>query len=977
MAAPDLIHDFPRSRTELGAHDAFLVTDRSAYYIVEQGHVDLFAVVENQNGHILNRRPFVARIAKGKAFFGAPVLSDAETGDGYAFVFLAVPSRDAVVIRDKRERLVAPDALDLSVIVLIDDWVTSTSWFMAEQEMVPPRNTVLLEADPDVPHGSRSTVSAHHLEVLWVRTDRPTRLMNIPGMEVASEVAFPLSEYLWLALPEDTRISAVHTPGIIRAGKLWESLDRHSIHVLQSASRVWRANQTREEVLRVGEHEYRSQVRGQLVGTLGGLLGNSVRPTGEQARGPSSALQAVAAIVAEAAGAQQAEFSDTPANGDLYDTLREIVSPSGIRVRRIELSKGWERRDGPSFVGVVPGKDARPVAVVNRGRSIFEMIDPVSGTTTPVNRNLANLLDAQGVQLYPPLAHGVDSGMAALLQAVRGRGRDILGVLLMGALGAVVALLTPILTGQLLAEIIPRVDVPMWTAALAALVLGAFATVGISIVGALCLLRIEARIDETLQTAIWNRLLALPLPFFGRYLAGDLADRANGVSLIRQMLTGAASASLVSGVFSIFSFLLLFYYSAELALWTGALVLTLAGASWFFATRQLRHQRAALSAQGKIDGLVFQLIVGLAKIRQANVELNALQQWSEKYARQRREHLSARKWAAGQVAFNALFLPASHVLISALIWYSLIEGVDGNGFSLADFLSFNAAFGQFVASATGLTATLTTIVAVLPLFERVLPIIEEQPESTGGTALQNVLGRIECEYVSFRYPSSTRDTLQNVSFDVRPGEYVAFLGPSGAGKSTLYRLLLGFERPTAGSVLMDGHDLLSLDLRSMRRHFGVVLQNGQLLPNDIYSIIAGDSPLSEQEAFEAARAVGLDEDIEALPMGMKTVLSDSGTGLSGGQKQRLLVARALARKPRVLLFDEATSMLDNRTQDTIRTTLRGLSITRILIAHRLSTVVDTDRIYVMQDGKIVETGHYKDLMKKEGILAEMASRQIV
>ena len=977
MAEPNRIHDFPRSRTELGAHDAFLVTDRSAYYIVEQGHVDLFAVVENEDGHILNRRPFIARITKDKAFFGAPVLSDPAIGDGFAFVFLAVPSRGAVVVRDQRERLVGPDAFDLNAVVLIDDWVTSTSWFMAEQEVPPPRDTVLLEADPDVPYGSRSTVSAHHLEVLWVRTDRSTRLIDDPGMEVTSEVTFPLSEYLWLALPEDTRISAVHTPGIVRAGELWEALDRHSIHVLRSASRVWRVNQKREEALRSGERDYRKQVRGQLIGTLGGLLGNSVRPTGEQARATSGALQAVAAIVAEAAGAQYAEFSDSPGNGDLYDALREIVSPSGIRVRRIELSRGWEQRDGPSFVGVLPREGQRPVAVVNRGRGSFEMIDPVSGTTTPVNRNRANALDSQGVQLYPPLAHGVNTGVEALLQAVRGKGRDILGVLLMGALGAVVALLTPILTGQLLAEIIPRVDVSMWVAALGALLLGAFATAAISIVGALCLLRIEARIDETLQTAIWNRLLALPLPFFGRYLAGDLADRANGVSLIRQMLTGAASASLVSGVFSIFSFMLLFYYSTELALWTGVLVLTLAGASWFFAMRQLRHQRAALAAQGEIDGLVFQLIVGLAKIRQANVELNALQEWSRKYARQRREHLSARKWAAGQVAFNALFLPASHVLISALIWYSLIEGVDGNGFSLADFLSFNAAFGQFVVSSTGLTATLTTIVAVLPLFERVLPIIEEQPESVAGTALQHVSGRIECEYVSFRYPSATRDTLQNVSFDIRPGEYVAFLGPSGAGKSTLYRLLLGFERPIAGSVLMDGHDLLSLDLRSMRRHFGVVLQNGQLLPNDIYSIIAGDAPLSEQEALAAARAVGLDEDIEALPMGMKTVLSDSGAGLSGGQQQRLLVARALARKPRVLLFDEATSMLDNRTQDTIRTTLRGLNITRILIAHRLSTVVDTDRIYVMQDGKIVETGHYKDLMEKGGVLAEMASRQIV
>ena len=278
----------------------------------------------------------------------------------------------------------------------------------------------------------------------------------------------------------------------------------------------------------------------------------------------------------------------------------------------------------------------------------------------------------------------------------------------------------------------------------------------------------------------------------------------------------------------------------------------------------------------------------------------------------------------------------------------------------------------------GLTATWTTVVAVLPLFERVQPIIEAQPESVrGGTVLADVSGRIECEHVSFRYPSAARDTLVDLSFHIRPGEYVAFLGSSGAGKSTLYRLLLGFERPTAGSVLLDGHDLLSLDLGAMRRHLGVVLQNGQVVPDSIMRIIAGEAPLTRKEIWEAVRAVGLEEDIEALPMGLNTVLSEGGVGLSGGQKQRLLVARALARKPRVLLFDEATSMLDNRTQDVIRTTLRGLAVTRVLIAHRLSTVVDADRIYVMQDGRIVETGPYRTLMEQGGVLAEMARRQLV
>ena len=306
------------------------------------------------------------------------------------------------------------------------------------------------------------------------------------------------------------------------------------------------------------------------------------------------------------------------------------------------------------------------------------------------------------------------------------------------------------------------------------------------------------------------------------------------------------------------------------------------------------------------------------------------------------------------------------------------EGETAAPFALADFLSFHAAFGQFMGGMVGLTATWATALAMLPLFERVLPIIEAQSESvSGGTVPRSLSGRIEFEHVTFRYPSVERDTLQDVSFHIRPGEYVAFVGPSGAGKSTLYRLLLGFERPMAGSVLLDEHDLLSLNLDAMRRQLGVVLQNGQVTPASIFTNIAGEAPLTEREAWDAARAAGLDKDIEAMPMGMYTEIQEGGVGLSGGQRQRLLIARTLARKPRVLLFDEATGMLDNRTQDTVRTSLRGLAATRVLIAHRLSTVVDVDRLYVMQDGRIVETGRYEELMAQGGVLAEMAKRQII
>ena len=984
MAWQDLTRRIPMSRAEIGAHDAFLLDQRDEFYIVESGYADLFAVVVDDAQSALTRAPFIARIPVGSAFFGSLIMP---SKDGTFFTYQAVPSRGTTLLRGKREHLASRETFDLDAVSLIDDWVVAASEFVARYEHQRPREVLLLEADPDVPYEARSVVSAHHYEVLWISVDQPGLLVGPPGFPVDKESLFPLAEHIWLTLPEKTQVSAIHTPGAIITGRLWGAMDRYNVQILRCASHYW--VQMRERNLRQLSLNRRQGVRLQeaMLGELTSLLVDT-SPGSETAHGHRSPLQAAAAIVADSAGVR---LDDSPAVVDDVDPLEAVdavVAPSDIRTRRIQLSPGWERRDGPSFLGVASPEEPRPVAVVNSGRGAYRMIDPVSGEAAPVNRQRAESLDTQGVTFYAPLARSVDSGLAALLQALRGRGRDIAGVALMGALGALVALVTPVVTGELLAEIIPRVDVPMWAAALAALALGAFTTAALSVVGAFSMLRIEARIDETLQAAVWSKLLSLPPPFFRRYLAGDLADRANGVSVIRQILTGATGASLVSGAFSIFSYALLFYYSWELALWTGVAVLLLVAGSWWFTTRQIHHQRDVFKAQGAIDGMVFQMIIGVAKLRQAHAERSALLRWSKLYTEQKRANLSARKWAAGQHTFNALFGPLSQLALLALIWYSVLEGgaamAEGKEgetatpFALADFLSFHAAFGQFMGGMVGLTATWATALAVLPLFERVLPIIEAQPESvSGGTVLRSLSGRIEFEHVTFRYPSAESDTLQNVSFHIRPGEYVAFVGPSGAGKSTVYRLLLGFERPTAGSVLLDGHDLLSLNLDAMRRQFGVVLQNGQLTPASIFMNIVGEASLTEKEAWDAARAAGLAQDISNMPMGMHTEVPEGGVGLSGGQRQRLLIARTLARKPRVLLFDEATSMLDNRTQDTIRTSLRGLASTRVLIAHRLSTVVDVDRLYVMQDGRIVETGRYEELMAQGGVLAEMARRQMI
>ena len=982
MAVRDLIRKVSMSQVQMGANEAFLVDDRDKFYIVENGYVDLFVVLADAQRNTLNRKPFVTRIMPGKAFFGSPTYRPGDSGrDGENIVFEAVPSRNAILLTGERNRLFTRDDFDLDVILLIEEWVTSASNFVSSWESPPSaRDVKLLEADPDVFYEKQTIVSAHHLEVLWVAADRSASFLGKAEFRVWPDEVLPLTENTWLTLSEDARVSATHTPGAIVGGRMWEFIDRFNKQILKCGEQYWNES-VEQSRMRVSEH--RQSVRFAQAGVMRNLallLGDAPAAWREVAEfGSQDALYAAAAAVAKSVGVRlEHESSATVHTDDPLERARVLVEPSGIRTRRVTLSPGWERRDGSSFLGVVSGDEPRPVAVVNRGRGVYEMNDPVSGKVRLIDSRLAQSLESWGLAFYAPLPAHVRNGLDALLHVLRGRNRDILGVVLMGCLGAAVALLTPIFTGELLAVIIPRVDIPMWTAALGALAFGALSSAAFSVVGAFCMLRIEARVDQTLQAAVWSRLLSLPLPFFRRYLAGDLADRANGVSLVRQVLTGATGSSVLSGVFSIFSYGLLFYYSWKLALWAGATVLAMAAVTWFFAARQIRHNRTAFTAQGMIDGVVFQIIRGIVKLRQANAETHALENWSKQYAKQKSAQLAARKWAAIQLAFNALFGPAVQIVLLGLIWYSLIEGENPTPFALADFLSFHAAFGQFVGGVTGLTAAWVTVVTVLPLFERIQPILEAKPENpVGCVVLPRLTGHIEFRNVCFRYPSATGDALNDVNLQIGAGEYVAFVGPSGAGKSTVYRLLLGIEHPSAGTVLIDGHDLTTLNLPSMRRHMGVVLQNGQLTPVSIHDNIAGEQDIGKDEVWEAVRAVGLEEYINDLPMGLKSLLSEAGTGLSGGQKQRLLIARALARKPAVLLFDEATSMLDNRAQDTIRKTLRGLTATRVLIAHRLSSVIDADRIFVMRDGVVVESGKYKELIERGGVMAEMARRQLI
>jgi ABC-type bacteriocin/lantibiotic exporter with double-glycine peptidase domain len=365
--------------------------------------------------------------------------------------------------------------------------------------------------------------------------------------------------------------------------------------------------------------------------------------------------------------------------------------------------------------------------------------------------------------------------------------------------------------------------------------------------------------------------------------------------------------------------------------------------------------------------MVFQLLNGITKIKVSGSEARAYSKWADLYSRL---HVMPNTFLTVSGAVSNLIVFGGTIVLYYCAYV--------NGLSASDYIGFNSAYSLFTSAVMAMAGVTAQISSLRPSIEMLRPIIEEAPETAGfKKRVEKLSGDIDVDRVRFRYNENMPYVLDDLELHIRAGEYIGIVGSSGCGKSTLFRVLLGFEQPQSGTVYYDSHDVEGLDLRSVRRRIGTVLQNGKLFSGDIYSNIVICAPwLTVDEAWEAAERSGFADDIRKMPMGMFTMISEGGGGLSGGQQQRLLIARALASDPDIVLFDEATSALDNITQAMVVNTLEEMNCTRIVIAHRLSTIRHCSRIIYLDKGKVVEEGTYDELMALGGKFAELASRQI-
>jgi ATP-binding cassette subfamily C protein len=467
-------------------------------------------------------------------------------------------------------------------------------------------------------------------------------------------------------------------------------------------------------------------------------------------------------------------------------------------------------------------------------------------------------------------------------------------------------------------------------------------------------------------------LLRLPTKFFTERSTGELASAAMGISAIRRMMAGVGPVVAQSVTVGAMNLALLFWYSASMAFAAIGMLVVIAAVFLGLGLWQVRWQRRLVVLGNKLNNQAFQTLRGLPKLRVAAAENYAYAAWAAQFARSRELQQKVGRIKNLNTVTGAVYLP-----LCSLLMFMLLAGPARGSMSAAAFLTFNTSVTMLLTSVTQLTGAFVSAVAALPLFEEIRPVLDEKPEVRAASTRPGPLsGAIEARRLSFRYTDDGPLVLDDVSFAVRPGEFVAIVGPSGCGKSTLLRLLIGFDRPTSGSVLYDGQDLAALDQQAVRRQCGVVLQHAQPFSGSILDVIRGTEPCTPEEAMAAAEMAGLAEDIRRMPMGLHTIVSGSGA-ISGGQRQRLMIAQALVRRPRILFLDEATSALDNETQRTVIESTRKLNATRVVIAHRLSTVLDADRVIVMEDGRIVQQGTPAELLADTGgRLHELVRRQM-
>lgn len=936
------------------SNEPLLLDDQETVWFVKSGSFAVFAIAV-EHGTPKGKRRYLFSVKSGEAMFSAKLETD------------AVQHQLLAVALEKTE-LTTIQTIDAE---FADRWVDHLG--SAVSEIASPKMPTPFEPTGCGVLAEGEVFQPTHGTVVWAQIlqGQAKLLGRLPLNFDTGRI--PLQMNLWISTVEVVEIDYC-AANRIDAKTRSQGVHQLQLFVLQAIQQLEQHDRQTELI----RFQAREQLNAQAISTTLSNLATVFEadpPDGTTIK-PALNYEEALLIAAGAVGRSLNLTIQPPAKSEdlqrVRDPLDAIARASHIRMRRITLRDRWWTKDSGSLLGYMI-EDDRPIALIPSSETQYDIIDPLKQTRQRCDRETALSLAPTAYTFYRPLPEQLEV-LNLLKFATQGHLKEAFTIVLTGIAITLLGMIIPQATAILIDQAIPDANRSLLLQVAFGLFATALGSTLFQFTQSIATLRLETFADSTTQAAVWDRLLNLKASFFREYSIGDLSSRVSVIGQIRQKLSGTILKSLFSGVFSFLNLGLLFYYSSSLAFIAVGVALVNIAVTVIAGILTLKQVRPLLDRQGKLFGMVVQIINGVSKFRVAGAEPRAFAYWGQAYREQLKLTLSTEAIEDNLTVINHVLSALTPALLFASSTY-LVQ--HSQGFSTGTFLAFNTAFGTFIAGATTLSTTVVDILEILPLWERAQPILTATPETDVTKADPGRLsGRIDLDRIVFRYCETGAIILNDVSIHAEPGQFIAFVGASGSGKSTLFRLLLGFETPESGTIRFDGQDLAGLDIHAVRRQLGVVLQNSRVTAASLFENIASNALINMEEAWEAARMSGLADDVAVMPMGMHTVVSEGGTNLSGGQRQRLLIARALALRPRILLFDEATSALDNRTQAIVSESLERLNVTRIVIAHRLSTIRNADKIYVLEKGRVIQHGNFTQLANQSGRFRQLIDRQI-
>ena len=939
--------------------------DPERVWFVESGWLDVFAARLREDGTEADFKHLV-RASPGRLVFEAPP-------DDGELVLMAKGLPDTALRRLERTALIEA-GLGAELAAQVDAWVEDLAAAVARDVTFNPRRDGFVAAGGRDGGANMNGVVSTRRGVAWLSsTEGALSYLGTEDPDPDGSGLVPVTAASWVTVHGPAPVAAAATGDLHREGRLFAVLTEFHRLALTADDlnrRLLLADAANLRTARA-RHRIRSEQRARR--SLFGVLERRPPPGAYD-----SALLAALRIVG---GREDIRFVAPPraANDEAPPTrnaaVTEILAASGVRARRVDLAPGdrWWLGDSGALLAFRT-EDGAPVALLPGAAGRYRAVDPESGRSTPLNARYAATLDRAAYFCYRPLPPDRLAGARAVLRAALGRrAGDLPRFILAGLLAGAAMLAPPVLLGVFAGEVLPAGQASLLAPIALLMVLLALIAALLQMLEGTALMRLEGRAAARIGAALWDRMLGLPAAFFRRFTAGDLATRAMVFQGLRDQVSGIVAGALLSVLFLLPTFVLLFIYDRRLG-WLGlAFGLAALAVTAVFGLRQLPHHRRLLAVSRRQASVLMQLIGGVAKLRASGAESTAFTLWAGGYLQQKRTELRL-----GQLNERlAALLAAMPLFATAALFAAAVT--PGATVPVEHFLPAYAAFMVFATAVAALGGAVSAIAAIVPACEQVAPILAAVPrDPTAADVVPELAGDVRLDNVTFRYAEDGPMVLHGVSIHARAGEFVALVGESGCGKSTLFRLALGLEQPLSGAVYYDGRDLSHLNRSALRRHVGMVVQDASLRPRTVLDNIIGfASDLSIDDAWQAARRAAVAPDIEAMPMGMYTATGEAGAAFSGGQVQRIMLAGALARNPSVLFLDEATNWLDNTTQAQVARQIENLSITRIVSAHRLSTIREADRIYVLQAGRVVQEGRFDELMQTEGVFRALVRRQMV